>query len=122
MPVDVIIADKFDADAFTDEVSVERIPDGWMGLDHGPETCKLFRDALADCKTIVWNGPMGAFEMAQVHFILNQTFLSKLKMKQILQFSTGTYDLAEYLAELTEEKGAITIVGGGDSVAAVKKR
>eukprot|EP00472_Partenskyella_glossopodia_P005422 CAMPEP_0197520992 /NCGR_PEP_ID=MMETSP1318-20131121/6302_1 /TAXON_ID=552666 /ORGANISM="Partenskyella glossopodia, Strain RCC365" /LENGTH=436 /DNA_ID=CAMNT_0043072789 /DNA_START=1 /DNA_END=1311 /DNA_ORIENTATION=- len=102
LPVDVIIADKFDADAFTDEVSVERIPDGWMGLDHGPETCKLFRDTLADCKTIVWNGPMGAFEMAQ--------------------FSTGTYDLAEYLAELTEEKGAVTIVGGGDSVAAVKKR
>mmetsp|Transcript_29700 Transcript_29700/g.72358 ORF Transcript_29700/g.72358 Transcript_29700/m.72358 type:complete len:448 (+) Transcript_29700:142-1485(+) len=101
LPVDVIIADKFDNSAATQTVSVDQIPDGWMGLDHGPETCSLFRDALSSCSTVVWNGPMGAFEMEK--------------------FAFGTNDLAECLAELTS-KGAVTIVGGGDSVAAVKKK
>eukprot|EP00465_Bigelowiella_longifila_P007130 CAMPEP_0185279112 /NCGR_PEP_ID=MMETSP1359-20130426/62729_1 /TAXON_ID=552665 /ORGANISM="Bigelowiella longifila, Strain CCMP242" /LENGTH=438 /DNA_ID=CAMNT_0027873883 /DNA_START=131 /DNA_END=1447 /DNA_ORIENTATION=- len=101
LPTDVVIADKFDSDANTDVVSVESIPDGWMGLDHGPETCSIFRNALSDCKTVVWNGPMGAFEMEK--------------------FANGTNDLALCLAELTTSKGATTIVGGGDSVAAVKK-
>uniref|UniRef100_A0A7S3Z2R6 Phosphoglycerate kinase n=1 Tax=Lotharella globosa TaxID=91324 RepID=A0A7S3Z2R6_9EUKA len=101
LPVDVVIADNFSNDANTQVVSVEDIPDGWMGLDHGPKTQQLFRDALSDCKTIVWNGPMGAFEMEN--------------------FASGTYDLAECLGELTA-KGAVTIVGGGDSVAAIKKK
>ncbi len=100
LPTDVVVADKFAADAASQTVSVENIPDGWMGLDIGPDSVKVFQDALADCKTVIWNGPMGVFE--------------------IDQFAKGTEAIAHTLAGLTGT-GAITIIGGGDSVAAVEK-
>lgn len=100
LPTDVIIADKFAADANSETVSVENIPDGWMGLDIGPDSVKTFQDALADCKTVIWNGPMGVFE--------------------IPQFAKGTEAIAHVLAGLTKT-GATTIIGGGDSVAAVEQ-
>ncbi|KAI8472403.1 MAG: phosphoglycerate kinase [Monoraphidium minutum] len=100
LPTDVVIADKFDPDANTKVVKADAIPDGWMGLDIGPDSIKLFNDALADCKTVVWNGPMGVFEFDK--------------------FAKGTISIADTLAELTP-KGCITIIGGGDSVAAVEK-
>ncbi len=100
LPTDVVVADKFAADAASQTVSVENIPDGWMGLDIGPDSVKVFQDALADCKTVIWNGPMGVFE--------------------IDQFAKGTEAIANTLAGLTGT-GAITIIGGGDSVAAVEK-
>ncbi|MGL5196189.1 MAG: phosphoglycerate kinase [Chroococcales cyanobacterium] len=100
LPTDVVIADKFGADANTEIVSVENIPDGWMGLDIGPDSVKTFQDALADCKTVIWNGPMGVFE--------------------IDKFAKGTEAIAHTLSELTP-KGTTTIIGGGDSVAAVEK-
>merc|ERR1719324_536115 len=82
-------------------VPADEIPDGWLGLDNGPKATEEIKAALADCKTIIWNGPMGVFESPQ--------------------FSKGTYDVAECIAELTEKKGAISIIGGGDSVSAVNK-
>jgi len=100
LPTDVIVADAFSPDANTQVVSVEEIPDGWMGLDNGPESTKMIQEALSDCKTIIWNGPMGVFEFEK--------------------FAKGTFDIADTLAELTG-KGATTIIGGGDSVAAVEK-
>ncbi|WP_407900844.1 phosphoglycerate kinase [Scytonema sp. NUACC26] len=100
LPTDVVVADKFAADANSQTVSVENIPDGWMGLDIGPDSVKLFQDALADCKTVIWNGPMGVFEFDK--------------------FAVGTEAVAQTLAEISK-KGAITIIGGGDSVAAVEK-
>merc|ERR1711988_248156 len=100
LPTDVILADKFDKDAETQVTSVEEIPDGWMGLDNGPESTKMIQEKLADCKTVIWNGPMGVFEFEK--------------------FAKGTFDVADTLAELTGE-GCITIIGGGDSVAAVEK-
>jgi len=100
LPTDVVLADKFDAAANTKVSKVEDIPDGWMGLDNGPESTKMIQDELSDCKTIIWNGPMGVFEMEA--------------------FAKGTNDVAKTLAECTS-KGAITIIGGGDSVAAVEK-
>lgn len=100
LPTDVVIADKFSADANTQIVSVENIPDGWMGLDIGPDSVKTFQDALADCKTVIWNGPMGVFE--------------------IDKFAKGTEAIAHTLSELTPT-GTTTIIGGGDSVAAVEK-
>ena len=100
LPTDVILADKFSADANTKVSSVTSIPDGWMGLDNGPESTKMIQAELADCKTIIWNGPMGVFEMEK--------------------FAKGTNDVAKTLAECTA-KGAITIIGGGDSVAAVEQ-
>ncbi|EDX86589.1 phosphoglycerate kinase [Synechococcus sp. PCC 7335] len=100
LPTDVIVADKFAADANTQTVSVENIPDGWMGLDIGPDSVKTFQDALADCKSVIWNGPMGVFEMEA--------------------FAKGTTGIATTLAGLTD-KGCITIIGGGDSVAAVEQ-
>lgn len=100
LPTDVIVADKFAADAKTQVVSIDAIPDGWMGLDIGPDSLKAFQAALSDCKQVIWNGPMGVFEMDA--------------------FAKGTYGVAETLAELTP-KGTITIIGGGDSVAAVEK-
>ncbi len=100
LPTDVIVADKFAADANSQVVSVENIPDGWMGLDIGPDSVKLFQDALADCKTVIWNGPMGVFEFDK--------------------FAVGTEAVAQTLAEISKT-GAITIIGGGDSVAAVEK-
>ncbi|MGB3536413.1 MAG: phosphoglycerate kinase [Microcoleaceae cyanobacterium] len=100
LPTDVVVADKFDAEANSQTVSVENIPDGWMGLDIGPDSIKVFQDALADCKTVIWNGPMGVFEFAK--------------------FAKGTEAIAHTLAGLTG-KDATTIIGGGDSVAAVEQ-
>lgn len=100
LPTDVVVADKFDKDANSQTVSVENIPDGWMGLDIGPDSVKVFQEALADCKTVIWNGPMGVFEFDK--------------------FAVGTEAIAHTLADISK-KGAITIIGGGDSVAAVEK-
>jgi len=100
LPTDVVLADKFDKDAESQIAKVEAIPDGWMGLDIGPDSVKLFQDALADCKTVIWNGPMGVFEFDK--------------------FAAGTNAIAHTLADLSA-KGTITIIGGGDSVAAVEK-
>ena len=100
LPTDVVVADNFAADADSQTVSVENIPDGWMGLDIGPDSVKVFQDALADCKSVIWNGPMGVFEFDK--------------------FAVGTEAIAHTLAELTH-KGTATIIGGGDSVAAVEK-
>ncbi len=100
LPTDVIVADKFAADANTQTVSVDNIPDGWMGLDIGPDSVKTFQDALSDCKSVIWNGPMGVFEMEA--------------------FAKGTTGIATTLAGLTDT-GCITIIGGGDSVAAVEQ-
>ncbi len=100
LPTDVVIADNFAADANDQTVSVESIPDGWMGLDIGPDAVKVFQDALGDCKTVIWNGPMGVFEFDK--------------------FAKGTEAIANTLAGLTKT-GASTIIGGGDSVAAVEK-
>ncbi|MBR8828852.1 MAG: phosphoglycerate kinase [Gomphosphaeria aponina SAG 52.96 = DSM 107014] len=100
LPTDVVIADKFAADANAQTVSVESIPAGWMGLDIGPDSVKVFQAALSDCKAVLWNGPMGVFEFDQ--------------------FAVGTEAIARTLADLTKQ-GATTIIGGGDSVAAVEK-
>ena len=100
LPTDVVLANKFDKDADSQIAKVEAIPDGWMGLDIGPDSVKVFQEALADCKTVIWNGPMGVFEFDK--------------------FAAGTNAIAHTLAELSA-KGTITIIGGGDSVAAVEK-
>ncbi|MBW4442526.1 MAG: phosphoglycerate kinase [Plectolyngbya sp. WJT66-NPBG17] len=100
LPTDVVVADNFAPDANTQTVSVENIPDGWMGLDIGPDSIKTFQEALSQCKSVIWNGPMGVFEMDK--------------------FAKGTEAIARTLAELTP-KGTTTIIGGGDSVAAVEK-
>ncbi|MEX0271662.1 phosphoglycerate kinase [Leptolyngbyaceae cyanobacterium UHCC 1019] len=100
LPTDVVIADKFAPDAESQTVSVESIPDGWMGLDIGPDSVKVFQAALGDVKTVIWNGPMGVFEFAK--------------------FAVGTDAIAHTLAGLTKT-GTTTIIGGGDSVAAVEK-
>jgi len=100
LPSDVIAADAFAADANTQVCAAGEIPDGWMGLDNGPEATKMISEALKECKTIIWNGPMGVFEFDA--------------------FAKGTFDIAETLAECTAD-GCITIIGGGDSVAAVEK-
>nr|WP_199318048.1 phosphoglycerate kinase [Arthrospira platensis] len=100
LPTDVVLADKFAADADSQTVSVEAIPDGWMGLDIGPDSVKVFQEALGDCKTVLWNGPMGVFEFEK--------------------FAAGTRAIAQTLAELTGT-GTTTIIGGGDSVAAVEQ-
>jgi phosphoglycerate kinase len=97
---DVVVAEKFAADANNKVVDIADIPDGWMGLDIGPKSLSTVVDALSDCKTVIWNGPMGVFEMDA--------------------FAKGTFGVADALAELTG-KGCITIIGGGDSVAAVEK-
>jgi len=100
LPSDVIVADKFAADAATQTVSVDSIPEGWMGLDNGPVATAEIQKELSDCKTVIWNGPMGVFEFEA--------------------FAKGTFDIADTLAELTGT-GCTTIIGGGDSVAAVEK-
>ncbi|MBW4658196.1 MAG: phosphoglycerate kinase [Drouetiella hepatica Uher 2000/2452] len=100
LPTDVVVADNFSPDANAQTVSVENIPDGWMGLDIGPDSVKVFEAALADCKTVIWNGPMGVFEFAK--------------------FAAGTEAIAHSLAAITKT-GATTIIGGGDSVAAVEQ-
>ncbi|CAH9053037.1 unnamed protein product [Cuscuta epithymum] len=100
LPTDVVVADKFSADANSKVVSASEIPDAWMGLDIGPDTIKSFGEALDSTQTVIWNGPMGVFEFDK--------------------FAAGTEAIAKKLAELST-KGVTTIIGGGDSVAAVEK-
>jgi phosphoglycerate kinase len=97
LPVDAVIADKFEADAMSQTVDVDKIPAGWRMLDVGPKTLELYQQTLKGAKLIVWNGPVGVFEMPR--------------------FSEGTFALARMLAE----SGATTVIGGGDSASAVKK-
>jgi phosphoglycerate kinase len=100
LPTDVVVADNFAPDANAQTVSIEAIPDGWMGLDIGPDAVQTFQTALKECKSVIWNGPMGVFEFDK--------------------FAVGTEAIARTLAELTPQ-GTKTIIGGGDSVAAVEK-
>ena len=95
LPLDYVIADKFDNDAVRKMTDDQNIPDDFMGLDIGPKTCKLFSEVLKDAKTIIWNGPMGVFEFSN--------------------FNKGTIGVAKAMAE----SNATTIIGGGDSAAAV---
>ena len=97
---DALIADKFAEDADTRQAPVNDIPDGWMGLDIGEEGKKIFREHILGCKTILWNGPVGVFEMDK--------------------FATGSKAVAEAIAEATS-KGAFSLIGGGDSVACINK-
>lgn len=99
LPVDVVVGDKFAADAESDTVSVEDIPDEWMGLDIGPESVNRFAAVLTGAKTIFWNGPMGVFEFPK--------------------FAAGTKGVAEAIITATNN-GAFSVVGGGDSAAAVR--
>lgn len=100
LPKDVVVAQEFKNDSPSSVVNIDNIPSDKMGLDIGPETIKLFKDSLVNAKTIVWNGPMGVFEMEN--------------------FAKGTFAIAEALAEATKS-GATTIIGGGDSAAAITK-
>lgn len=100
LPSDIVIADNFAADANTKVVAADAIPDGWMGLDNGPDSTAEQKEFLSDCQTVIMNGPMGVFEMKA--------------------FEKGTFGIVDILADLTKEKGAITIIGGGDSVAATE--
>lgn len=101
LPSDLIVADAFSPTANTQTIAADNIPDGWMGLDNGPQTTIEQKEALSDCKTVIMNGPMGVFEFDK--------------------FAKGTFEIVGILADLTKEKGAITIIGGGDSVAACEK-
>lgn len=100
LPVDVIAADGFKNDAQTQVVDVTAIPDGWQGLDAGPKSLENFKKVILESKTILWNGPLGVFEMEN--------------------FAKGTIELGNFIAEATKN-GAFSLVGGGDSVAAVKQ-
>lgn len=100
IPVDVVAADAFSNDANTQVVDVREIPDGWQGLDAGPKSLENFKEVIMNSKTILWNGPLGVFEMET--------------------FAKGTITLGNYIAESTAN-GAFSLVGGGDSVAAVKQ-
>jgi phosphoglycerate kinase len=100
LPVDVVAADAFSNDANTQVVNVKQIPDGWQGLDAGPKSLEIIKRIILDSKTILWNGPLGVFEMES--------------------FANGTISLGEFIAESTAN-GAFSLVGGGDSVAAVKQ-
>jgi phosphoglycerate kinase len=100
IPVDVVAADSFSNDAKTQIVDVREIPDGWQGLDAGPKSLENFKEVIMNSKTILWNGPLGVFEMEN--------------------FAHGTITLGEQIAEATRN-GAFSLVGGGDSVAAVKQ-
>jgi phosphoglycerate kinase len=100
LPVDSVVANKFSEDADTKIVNNDHIEKGWMGLDIGPESIKIFRNTIMQSKTILWNGPMGVFEMKK--------------------FQAGTKAIAEAIAKATEN-GAYSLVGGGDSVAAINE-
>lgn len=100
IPVDAVIADNFSNDANRKEVQIDQIPEGWMGLDIGPKTIELFGMLIKQSKTILWNGPMGVFEMSN--------------------FEKGTKQAAFDIVEATKN-GAYTLIGGGDSVAAINK-
>ncbi|WP_442787100.1 phosphoglycerate kinase [Flavobacterium suncheonense] len=100
LPVDVVAADAFSNEANTQIVEVNNIPDGWQGLDVGPKTLEALKSVVKDSKTILWNGPLGVFELEK--------------------FAEGTITLGNFIAEATKN-GAFSLVGGGDSVAAVKQ-
>ncbi len=100
LPVDVIAADAFSNDAKTQTVDVDQIPDGWQGLDAGPKSLEQFKKVILASKTILWNGPLGVFEMPN--------------------FAHGSIELGNFIADATQN-GAFSLVGGGDSVAAVKQ-
>lgn len=100
LPTDAVNADDFNANANTNTSKTDETPDGWMGLDIGPETVETFSKVIAESKTVLWNGPMGVFEMEK--------------------FANGTSAVAKALAEATAN-GAFTLIGGGDSVAAINK-
>ncbi len=100
IPVDVVAADAFSNDADTQIVDVKEIPDGWQGLDAGPKSLEAFGKVIMESKTILWNGPLGVFELPA--------------------FANGTITLGNYIAESTAN-GAFSLVGGGDSVSAVKQ-
>ncbi len=100
LPVDVLAADDFDNNAKTQTVAVDQIPDGWQGLDAGPKTLEIFKEVILKSKTILWNGPVGVFEMES--------------------FAKGTIAVGTFVDEATQN-GAFSLVGGGDSVAAVKQ-
>lgn len=100
LPVDVLAADAFSNDANTQVMDVNAIQEGWQGLDVGPKSVSLFHEVVMQCKTILWNGPLGVFELER--------------------FANGTIELGNAIAESTK-KGAFSLVGGGDSVAAVKQ-
>ena len=100
LPVDAIIADQFSNDATIKTETINTIPEGWMGLDVGPKTNDIFSDVILNSKTVLWNGPVGVFELKK--------------------FATGTVSLGNAIAEATEN-GTFSLVGGGDSVAAVKQ-
>lgn len=100
LPIDCVVAEKFEATASHKIVDVKNIPKEWLGVDIGPKTIELFRSTILQSKTILWNGPMGVFEMEP--------------------FANGTFSIANFLKEATEN-GATTIVGGGDSAAAVSQ-
>lgn len=100
IPVDVVAADAFSNDANTQIVDVNHIPEGWQGLDAGPKSIEIFDAVVNECKTILWNGPLGVFELES--------------------FAKGTIELGNSITNSTK-KGAFSLVGGGDSVAAVKQ-
>jgi len=100
LPTDVVVANEVSVEASSKIVAVDAIPSDMMGLDIGPATCRSFREALAGAHTVLWNGPMGVFEMAP--------------------FAEGTKVIAEELAKITKS-GAMTVIGGGDSAAAIAK-
>ena len=100
LPVDAIIADQFSNDATIKTEAINTIPEGWMGLDVGPKTNDIFSEVILNSKTVLWNGPVGVFELKK--------------------FATGTISLGNAIAEATEN-GTFSLVGGGDSVAAVKQ-
>lgn len=100
LPVDVVAAEEFDNNSASEVVDIDSIPENKMGLDIGPQTIKLFTEEIMKSKTIVWNGPMGVFEMDN--------------------FAEGTFAVAKTLADATD-KGAVTVIGGGDSAAAISK-
>jgi phosphoglycerate kinase len=100
IPTDAVVADAFAATANTDQCAADAVPDGWMALDIGPKSVEAFREVILRSRTLLWNGPMGVFEMEP--------------------FQQGTIAIAQAVAEATE-KGAFSLVGGGDSVAAVNR-
>jgi phosphoglycerate kinase len=101
LPLDTVIADKFANDAQTDTVETGKIPADWMGLDIGPKTIALFSETIKNSKTLLWNGPMGVFEMAN--------------------FEQGTRAVADAVVAATKDNAAFSLIGGGDSAAAIAK-
>lgn len=101
LPVDTVIADKFANDADKKDVTSGQIPADWMGLDIGPKSVALFQDVIKNSKTLLWNGPMGVFEMES--------------------FQVGTKAVAEAVVAATKDNGAFSLIGGGDSAAAIAK-